>query len=264
VQLHDDVDRHAAERLDELGAHGVQRRGRRPGRRVKDGRPRRVEPESLQHRFAPECAVDEAVHLRHADQANRRAVGIDGAAGNEVAQAPLVDEEQPVPFAHRAIGRIEAVFAADAVEDLHPGGLPQQRRPHEVRGNVGVEPHDRGAARMNEPNGGRIRVLRRADRLVIDRRHPVGVFGRREVVLDARIRLHGAKHRRHHREVDRCAGVDEDPAAIAAPGQRLVEAADAMQKPVHGFAHTGAPTVATVRAAAARRPERAAAARASR
>ena len=108
----------SCEPANELYTHRVQRRGRGPGRRVEHRRARRVEAQRAQHCVAIDAAVDEAVGLRHADQADRRAVGVDGAGGDEVAQPALVDEEQPMPVAHRSVGRVESVLAADAVKDL--------------------------------------------------------------------------------------------------------------------------------------------------
>ena len=254
VQLHDHVDRHPAERRDELHADRVQRRGRRPGRRVEHRRPGRVEPERLQHVVALIGAIHQAVDLRHADEPDGRAVGVDGAAGDEVAQPALVHEEEAVPLAHRPIGGVEAVLAADPVEDLDARRIAQERRPHEVGGDVGVEPDDGGAARVNQPDAPGVAAgSLGGESLVVDLRHARRFFGRGEVELHARIGLHRAEDRRDHREVHRRPRVDENAAAIGPAGEPLVELTDAAQERADDLAHACAPTAVTVRAATARR-----------
>ena len=177
-------------------------------------------PSDSEDGVAVDAAVDQAVHLRHADQADRRAVVIDRPGGDEVPQPSLVDEEEPVPLAHRPGRRIEPVLPADAVEDLDPAGAARQRRPHEIGRHVRVELHQGGAARMDRPY---------ARGLAVDRGHARRLLARGEVQLHARVALEGADDGSHHREVDRRPAVDEDPALFGPPADPRVEPTEAVE-----------------------------------
>ena len=63
--------------------------------------------------------------------------------GDEVTQPPFVDEEQPMPLAHRSFRPIVDVgpFTGHAVEHLDAARTAGQRGPDEIGGEARVEPH---------------------------------------------------------------------------------------------------------------------------
>ena len=130
VQLHDQVDRQGTQGTDQLVAERVQRGFRRSRRRIKHGGKRRIQAEGMEDRLALNGPVDHAIGLGHADQLDRRTVGADGAARDEVGEAALVDEEKAVPRPHRLGRGVEAAFARHAVKHLDP------QVPRSSRGNV--------------------------------------------------------------------------------------------------------------------------------
>ena len=93
MQLHDDVDAHVRERPDDVFAHHVEGRIRRPGRRVQHSGGRRIEADRRLDRPPIERAVNEAVDLRVSDQLALRRVGVDE-AGLGVAAEPIAVREQ--------------------------------------------------------------------------------------------------------------------------------------------------------------------------
>ena len=59
---------------------------------------------------------------RQADAPSAEREGEPGHSG----RSALVDEEEPVPVAHRRVGDVEAVLAADAVKHLDAAGAPER------------------------------------------------------------------------------------------------------------------------------------------
>ena len=211
-----------AESPHQFVADRVQRRGRRPCRRVQHRRPRRIEAERRVHCVARERAIDQTIDFRHADQPDRGAVRVDGARVDEVVQPPSIDEEQPVPDAHRFGWRVEAVLAADAVKHLDAARPAQLPGPHEVRGEVRVERQQRCSHRADD------RASRPAAAKIVA--HAPGLFAGDEREAHAGIVAHRRVHRREHRVVHRRAAVDEDsrtwPLLMRALGRTAATARD--------------------------------------
>ena len=139
----------ARSRVDQIDAHRVQRRRRRPGRRVQHGRPRRDEAEG---RSTASRRSDPSTRQSTFGMPIRRIAGLSASSAPAATQfaAGAVDEEQAVPRAHRVGRRVEPVLAADAVKHLDAAGACEQPRPGEVGREVGVELRQRRGGRTDD------------------------------------------------------------------------------------------------------------------
>ena len=96
--------------------------------------------------------INETIELGHADQTNRRTVGVDRAGVDEVLQTAFVDEEQAIPLAHGVRGRVVngAIFSGHAVKRLHAFRASRQFGPEKIGRKIGVEMHERRGLRPYE------------------------------------------------------------------------------------------------------------------
>ena len=165
VELDDDVPRPLEQPAHELHSHRVERRCRRPRWSVEHRGACRIEIETGQDGVAPQRAVHQAIDLRHADEARRIARRVDRPGADEVAHAPAVHEEEPVPPAHGRFGPVVVVleFAGDAVKHLDAASAARQRRPQKIGRQVDVDAFQRRAARRDDGRAGQHRVVNSRD-----------------------------------------------------------------------------------------------------
>ena len=109
------------------------------------------------HLAAIERAVDEAVGFRIADELCALAVAFDESGFHVAAQAIVVGEHHAVEAAddRRDVhGRVEAVLARHAVEEMDAPASPRQpRRVPEIRVDVAVELHPLDVFRFHDALG---------------------------------------------------------------------------------------------------------------
>ena len=99
MQLHNHAEARIRQLCYQLLTHRIQRRIRRPGRRVEHSGASGVEGERLQNFITPQGAIDQTIRFGHAHQASDGTISLDCTRGDEIIQAHAIDEEQSVPFA---------------------------------------------------------------------------------------------------------------------------------------------------------------------
>ena len=263
MELDNDVPVAAGQVLDDVEAVTVQRRVRRPGRRIQHGRQRRVEPERPLDRRTVERSVDEAVDFRETDQRGAVAVRIDEARIGVFLQPIAVREHQAIEARddRRDAGRrVELVLSGDAVKRMDPHRPARQpRHVPEVGVDVGVELHPARVAAGDD-------VIGDAGGAKDVAGVPQSVGGR-EPDLNARVGAQAVEHRPEHGEAHRRRGLEEDAhlrlhrradrivhRVNAAHGSRAAATIDRVAHEIGGWARMVSPSDDSVDHTLCRRP----------